>query len=72
VLNLGSNTQGGLRAIFCQAEKLHERKDAHRKPPLPDLRVADVSGSCFVLSVYYQIVIHSIADILKWKNVQMN
>jgi hypothetical protein len=26
-----------LRAISCQAEKLPERKDAHRKPPLPRL-----------------------------------
>jgi hypothetical protein len=31
-----------LRAISCQAEKQLERKDAHRKPLLPDLRVAEV------------------------------
>jgi hypothetical protein len=27
--------RGGLRAISCQTEKQPERKDAHRKPPLP-------------------------------------
>jgi hypothetical protein len=36
--------RGGLRAISCQAEKQHERKDTHRKPPLPSLRVAEVIG----------------------------
>ena len=35
------------RAISCQPEKLHERKDAHRKPPrvLGAGRVADVVRS---------------------------
>ena len=36
--------RGGLRAISCQADKLPERKDTHRKPLLPPLRVADVMG----------------------------
>jgi hypothetical protein len=35
--------RGGLRAISCQAEKQFERKDAHRKPLLPTLGVADVA-----------------------------
>jgi len=43
---------GGLRAIFCQADKLHERKDTHRKPPLPHLRVADVVAECLVFSMF--------------------
>ena len=29
--------RGGLREISCQAEKQPERKDAHRKPLLPNL-----------------------------------
>ncbi|BBE20660.1 hypothetical protein AQPE_4854 [Aquipluma nitroreducens] len=37
-----------MRAISCQAEKQHERKDAHRKPLLPDLRVAEVIGRILV------------------------
>jgi hypothetical protein len=32
-----SKTPTCLRTISCQAEKLHERKDAQRKPPLPHL-----------------------------------
>ena len=35
----------GLRAISAQADKLPERKDAHRKPLLPHLRVAEVVAS---------------------------
>jgi len=41
----------GFRAISCQAEKQPERKDVRRKPPLPNLRLADVSGSLFFLSI---------------------
>jgi hypothetical protein len=43
-----------LRAISCQAEKPTKRKDAHRKPLLPDLRVAEVSGSLFI---FYHILL---------------
>ncbi len=35
--NIGSYTQGGLRAISCQADKLPKQKDTHRKPLLPTL-----------------------------------
>jgi len=37
----------GLRAISCQADKLPERKDAHRKPLLLNLGVADVMELVF-------------------------
>ncbi len=50
--NVGSYTQGRIAGdlaspIFnsCQAEKQFERKDAHRKPLLPTLRVAEVMAS---------------------------
>jgi len=33
--------------ISCQAEKQPERKDTHRKPLLPHLRIADVFFSFF-------------------------
>ena len=35
----------------CQAEKLPERKDIHRKPLIPRLRVADIAQAVFLLSV---------------------
>jgi len=35
--NVGGMASKGLRAISYQAEKLPERKDAHRKPQLPHL-----------------------------------
>jgi hypothetical protein len=34
--------RGGLRARTCQTARKNKRKDAHRKPLLPNLRVADV------------------------------
>ena len=43
-----------LRAISCQAEKLPERKDAHRKPLLP--RVADAAICCLFLIYGDQII----------------
>jgi hypothetical protein len=42
--NVGSTSIGGLRAISCLARKLPERKDAHRKPLLPNLRVTDIAS----------------------------
>jgi hypothetical protein len=35
--NVGSYMQGRIAAISYQAEKQPERKDTHRKPPLPHL-----------------------------------
>lgn len=34
--------RGGLRARTCQAEIKNKRKESHRKPLLPNLRVAEV------------------------------
>lgn len=34
--------RGGLRARTCQTARKNERKESHRKPLLPHLRVADV------------------------------
>lgn len=34
----------GLRARTCQTARKTKRKESHRKPLLPDLRVADVIG----------------------------
>jgi len=39
-ITLETNPKDGLRAISCQAGKLPERKDIHRKPLLPHLRVS--------------------------------
>jgi len=49
---------GGLRAISCQAEKLLERKDTHRKPLLPHLRVADVMAELFFFPFHFLIFVH--------------
>ena len=32
---MNHNEAGGLRSISSQAERRHERKELHRKPPLP-------------------------------------
>jgi hypothetical protein len=34
--------RGGLRARTCQTAVTNKRKESQRKPPLPDLRVAEV------------------------------
>jgi len=36
-LTLEATRRGGLRGISCQADKMLERKDTHRKPLLPNL-----------------------------------
>jgi len=45
--------RGGLRARTCQAEKQPERKDTHRKPLLPNLRVDEVMASIYSINKLY-------------------
>lgn len=56
--------------VVFKSGKLPERKDKHRKPLLPNLRVADVNGSLFILYHIFIVTKYMVVNYIPFITIQ--